>query len=135
MPGSETNWNDVGKKFEELGRTLHATFTSGGGDGGASGGTERVTSDMKDAGEKVKSAIDELAASIDRAVSSPEVRDATKDAATSLTAAVAATIRDLTDWLDSRPPPPKGGSTAAADDEPLPQDDVIPETDDTATSQ
>jgi hypothetical protein len=90
---SDTTWDDVGKRFADLGRRLEETWTACRDDDGA-------RDDLKDASEKVKAALDDVAETIDRAISSDEVREATRSATTGVAEALASTLHQVATWIE-----------------------------------
>lgn len=106
---SETSWDDVGKRFADLGRRLEETWKDCRDD-------ESARADLKDATDKVKAALDDFATSIDRTINSDDVRRATKDAGVGVAGALAATLHQVATWVEgataSKPPPPSDGGPA-----------------------
>ena len=94
---AETSWDDVGKRFTELGQTLHETWEKGRTD-------DQARADLTSAGEKVKAALDDVAETINRAVESPEIREAARQATASVAEALAASLHQVADKIE-RPRP------------------------------
>jgi hypothetical protein len=95
---ADTTWDDVGQRFADLGRELQRAWQKGQAD-------DETRRDLKDAGDKVKSALDEVAETINRTADSPDVREATKKAASGVAEALASTLHDVATWLER----PAGG--------------------------
>ena len=64
---AETTWDEVGRRFADLGRELQKTWQ-------ASATSSEAKEHLNDAGEKVRSALDDVAQTINRAAASSEVR-------------------------------------------------------------
>jgi hypothetical protein len=110
---AEANWDEVGRNFAELAHELRRTWTDARSD-------DSTTDDLKDAGAKVKAALEDVEAAINRAVRSPDVRDATKQATSSVAEALGTTLKQVTEWVAQAPA--KGstdkGDTPTGDDPP-----------------
>jgi hypothetical protein len=94
---SETSWDDVGKRFADLGRRLEETWKECRDD-------ESARADLKDATDKVKVALDDVAETIDRAINSDDVRDATRSATAGVADALAATLQQVASWIEGAAP-------------------------------
>lgn len=90
---TDTTWDEVGHQFAELGRELQRAWQKGRVD-------DQTKRQLKDSGDKVKAALDDLAAKINRTADAPDVREATKNATTGLADALASTLREVAAWLD-----------------------------------
>lgn len=93
---ADTTWDEVGQRFAELGRELQRVWQKGRAD-------DDAKRDLRDAGEKVKVALDDLASSINRTTDSADVRDATKKAASGVAEALASTLHEVAAWLERSP--------------------------------
>jgi hypothetical protein len=93
---AEANWDEVGRNFSELAHELRKTWTEGRSD-------DKTTADLKDAGAKVKAALDDVEEAINRAVRSPDVRVATKQATSSVAEALGTTLHQVTEWIAHTP--------------------------------
>jgi len=107
---SETSWDDVGKRFADLGRRLEDTWKECRDD-------EDARADLKDATDKVKAALDDVAETIDRAISSEQVRDAARSATTGVADALAATLHQVATWVEGAASPKAGtGGSRSTED-------------------
>ncbi len=95
---ADNPWEEVGQRFAELGRQIQQSWSETKQD-------QRAGDDIKDAGDKVRSALDDMADTINRAVGSSDVQDATRRATGSLSDALAGTLRQVAEWLDRTPTP------------------------------
>ena len=111
---SDTTWDDVGRRFTELGAQLtqawQATFTA-----------EESAAELRSASEKVRSALDDVADSITRVADSPDVRDAARRATSSVADALAVTLQQVADHFDraadrARSQPAGGGHELVRDE-------------------
>jgi hypothetical protein len=97
----DADWDDVAQRFHELGDELRDAWR-----GGEAEHAERAAaSDLEDAGDKVRAALDDLADAINRAVGSPSVRDATRRATSGLAEALSGSLQEVAAWID-RPKKP-----------------------------
>src|SRR5690349_16973348 len=103
----ETSWDDVGRRFADLGRRLEETWKDGRGD-------EAARADLKDAAEKVKVALDDVAETIDRAIKSEDVREATRSATAGVADALAATLHQVATWIEGASPRKDAAGDASA---------------------
>jgi hypothetical protein len=92
---TETSWDEVGRRFNDLGRHLQAAWGEGRSSAATGAGDE-----LRDAGDKVRAALDDLADTITRSANDPEVRDAARSATSGVAEALAATLRQAADHLD-----------------------------------
>ena len=95
---SETSWDDVGKRFADLGPTAR------GRRGRSAATTTSARADLEDATDKVKTALDDVAETIDRAINSDDVRDATRSATAGVAGALAATLHQVATWIEGATP-------------------------------
>lgn len=101
---AETSWDEVGKRFTDLGRELQKTWQ-------ASATSSEAKAHLNDAGEKVRTALDDVAQTINRAAASSEVRDAAKDAGNGVAEALSATLVQVVEWIEQAPKTwPPGGA-------------------------
>lgn len=90
---ADTTWDEVGQRFAELGRELQRVWQKGQAD-------DDAKRELRDAGDKVKAALDDLATSINRTADSPDVREATKKATSGVAEALASTLHEVAAWLE-----------------------------------
>ena len=90
---ADTTWDDVGHRFAELGRELQRVWQKGQAD-------DETRQQLRDAGDKVKAALDDLATTINRTADSPDVREATKKATSGVAEALASTLHEVAEWLE-----------------------------------
>lgn len=103
----DTTWEEVGRRFTDLGHELQQAWQAGQPDEGAK-------RDLQDAGDRVTAALNDLAHAIDCVADAPEVRDATKKATSGVADALASTLQDVAAWLDR----PRGsGESSTPDDD------------------
>jgi len=95
-----TDWDDVGKRFADLGRRLDDTWKECRDD-------DAARDQLRDASDKVKTALDDVAETIDRALASSEVREATRSATTGVVGALAATLHQVAGWIEDAMPDQK----------------------------
>lgn len=105
---TETSWDDVGKRFADLGRKLEDAWKECRDD-------EPARADLKDATDKVKAALDDVAETIDRAVNSDEVREATRSATAGVAGALAATLQQVATWIEGAAKPRAESTGASAE--------------------
>jgi len=100
------DWEEVGRRFGDLGHRLQAAWSESQPDrpGGESDGARKVTA-----------ALDDLKASISHTVSDPDVRTAAASATSTFTDALAANLRQLADWIEQRPGSGTGGDVVSTD--------------------
>src|SRR5262249_11167938 len=89
----DANWNEVAERFQELGQELQRAWKDG--DRNASDPSE-----MDDAGDKVRVALDGLAEAINHTAPSPSVHLATRRATSSVAEALAGSLQELAEWID-----------------------------------
>lgn len=103
-----TDWDDVGKRFADLGRRLEDTWKECRDD-------DAARDQLRDASDKVKTALDDVAETIDRALASSEVREATRSATTGVVGALATTLHQVAGWIEgAMPDRPAGGSSSGS---------------------
>lgn len=100
---ADATWDEVGRHFAELGRQMQRAWEEG--------RESDAATEARDAGEKVKHALDDVADTINRAVGSPEIHDAARQAGSSLADAVAASLRDMAERIEHG----RGGATRDED--------------------
>jgi hypothetical protein len=106
--GHIAEWDEVGRRFGELGRRLQEAWSEA--------RPERTAAEHEEGGRKVGAALDELKTSIRGTVSDPEVREAADRATAGFTDALASNLRQLAEWIERKPgsgPPP--GDTVVGD--------------------
>jgi hypothetical protein len=89
----DADWNEVAERFHELGQELQRAWRDGHGRA-----TDR--SEVDDAGEKVRVALDDLADAIDHTAGSPSVHQATRRATSSVAEALSGSLQELAEWID-----------------------------------
>lgn len=89
----ETSWDEVGQRFAELGRQFQQAWQKGETD-------EKARDELKDASERVKVALDDMADTINRAANSPGVHDAARKATSGVAEALATTLNQVADWIE-----------------------------------
>lgn len=88
-----TDWNEVGERFNELGRAARERWGASREDV-ADAGAE-ASSEMRSAMDKVTESLDELADAITRTVNDPEIRDKATGAAAGLVEALGTSLDQL----------------------------------------
>jgi hypothetical protein len=106
---SNAEWDEVGRRFGELGKRLQAAWTGS--------NPKKVAEDLSEegGGRNVGAAFDDLKASITKTVSDPEVRSAAESATSTFTDALAANLRQLAEWIERKPSSTGGGDTGSGD--------------------
>ncbi|MEZ5145227.1 MAG: hypothetical protein R2726_22355 [Acidimicrobiales bacterium] len=99
----DTTWDDVGRRFGELGRRLQEAWQPDDRPG--------ADADLRDAGDKVRAALDDLAEAISRSTNAPGVREAARDATAGVADALAGTLRQVADRIQR---PSSGGGSGEA---------------------
>ena len=94
---ADTSWDEVGTRFADLGRRLEETWKECRDD-------DAARDDLRDASDKIKTALDDVASTIDRAISSDDVRDATRSATAGVAGALAATLQQVAGWIEGATP-------------------------------
>lgn len=110
--GHSAEWDDVGRRFGELGRRLQSAWA------------ESRPESSEEGGHTVVAALEDLKASIGRTVSDPDVRQAAGAATTGFTDALATSLRQLADWIERRPPGDDPGGDTVDGGPPAPPADV-----------
>jgi len=107
---AETSWDEVGRRFADLGRELQKTWQ-------ASASSSEAKAHLDDAGEKVRTALDDVAQTINKAAGSPEVREAVKGAGNGVAEALSATLIQVVEWIEQAPKtwPPAGDPSREPD--------------------
>ena len=111
------SWDEVGRQFAELGRSLQSAWE----DVWASDVKSDAAAGVKDAGERVTSAMDDLASTVHRLAGSPELHEHVRTAGTSVAEAIAASLRDVADLISTtteRAAGASSGSSSGAEDAP-----------------
>jgi len=90
---AETSWDDVGRQFAELGRKLQGTWEDA--------RTSDAAADVKDAGDKVKAALDDVSATVQRVIESPDLHHAAKSTGASVADALASSLRQVADLISA----------------------------------
>jgi hypothetical protein len=90
---AETSWDDVGRQFAELGRKLQGAWEDA--------RAADATAEMKDAGEKVKAALEDVAETVKRVTASPEIHDTARQATVSVADALASSLHEVADRLSA----------------------------------
>ena len=106
--GRSAEWDEVGRRFGELGHKLQEAWTE-------SRSERPATEGEGDNGHGVATALEELKTSITHTVSDPEVRAAVGSATEGFADALATNLRQLADWIDHRPSGASGGDTVSTD--------------------
>jgi hypothetical protein len=102
--GHSAEWDEVGRRFGELGRRLQGAWSESRPERGP---------ETEEGGRNVGAALDDLKTSISATVSNPEVRSAAGSATSGFTDALAANLRQLADWIERKP---GSGSTGGSGD-------------------
>jgi hypothetical protein len=106
---SSAEWDEVGRRFGELGRRLQAAWTGS--------NPKKVAEDLSEegGGRNVGGAFEDLKVSITKTVSDPDVRSAAESATSTFTDALAANLRQLAEWIERKPAATSagGGSTGS----------------------
>ena len=105
--GRNAEWDEVGRRFGDLGQRLQQAWS-----------VSRAEKPVAEDGGGVPAAFEDLKTSISHTVSDPGVREAAGNATTGLNHALATNLRQLADWIDSRPasgPGGPGGETVSTD--------------------
>jgi len=87
----ETSWDDVGRQFAELGRKLQGAWEQARAD--------EAAAEMKDAGDRVKAALDDVAETVRGVTASPEIHDAARQATVSVADALARSLHEVADRI------------------------------------
>lgn len=103
----ETNWDDVGRQFAELGRKLQGAWEDA--------RESDAAADVKDAKDKAKAALDDVSATVQRVTASPEIHEAAKQAGTSVADALASSLRQVADLI-SASAAKRGAASEGAED-------------------
>jgi hypothetical protein len=106
------DWDEVGRRFGELGRRLQSAWEEG--RAGHAGAGEGEGGSGSGSGTKVTAAVDELKASITHTVQAPQVRQAVGYATNGLAETLALSLRQLADWVDRKAPEGDPGAAASA---------------------
>lgn len=90
---AETDWNDVGDRFNRLGRALQGRWSRTRSEAGAA--ADEACDEVRSAMQRVNESLDDLAAAITHTVNDDEVRDAATSAAGGLIEAISSSLDDL----------------------------------------
>jgi hypothetical protein len=112
--GRSAEWDEVGRRFGELGHKLQEAWSESRSEPTATA-TEAETAEN---GRGVAAALEDLKTSITHTVSDPEVRAAVGSATEGFADALAANLRQLADWIDHRPTGTSGGGETVTTDKP-----------------
>jgi hypothetical protein len=116
MADDSPEWDEVGRRFGELGRRLQEAWSES--------RPEPTAAETEEGGRKVVAALDDLKSSISRTVSDPDVRTAAESATSVFTDALAANLRQLAEWIERKqagaPPADTVAGTVTTDDPPSP---------------
>ena len=106
---AETNWDDVGRHFADLGRKLQGAWEDA--------RDTDAADDVKDAGDKVKAAMQDVAEKVQKVTASPDLHDTAKKAGMSVADALATTLHQVADLIASSASK-RAGSSSPADAKP-----------------
>jgi ABC-type transporter Mla subunit MlaD len=106
--GRTAEWDEVGRRFGDLGHKLQDAWT----------GARPEGSEAGDSGHGVTAALEDLKASISHTVTDPEVRAAATNATSGFADALAANLRQLADWIEHRPSGPSGSGDTVSTEKP-----------------
>jgi hypothetical protein len=107
--GRTAEWDEVGRRFGDLGHKLQDAWSGARPEGSAATG---------DTAHGVAAALEDLKTSISHTVTDPEVRAAATSATSTFADALAANLRQLADWIEHRPSGPSGGDDTVSTEKP-----------------
>jgi hypothetical protein len=108
--GRSAEWDEVGRRFGDLGHRLQDAWSQS--------RTDKPAAPTEEGGRNVTAALDELKTSITHTVSDPGVRAAAENATSGFADALAANLRQLADWIEQRPAPGPPPSDTVSTDKP-----------------
>lgn len=103
---SPTSWDEVGRRFTELGHTVQRGWSETRDE--ARSAESSAADEVRSAMEGVRTSLDELSDAITRTVHDDRVHDAARSAAGGLVEALGASLDELADKLDPKDPDEPG---------------------------